>query len=100
MNDPQKLIPVYALLSRIRLSSSQGVLESAEKVIKLKVPATQPDSRADPVSRRPGRESTPRVRRRVPDRAGLDAKTIVTACRGIQDNCAVHALDLFLKIEV
>ena len=34
MNDPQKLIPVYALLSRIRLSSSQRVLESAEKVIR------------------------------------------------------------------
>jgi hypothetical protein len=34
MSDPQKLIPVYALLSRIRLSSSQRVLESADKVIK------------------------------------------------------------------
>ena len=33
--DPQKLIPVYALLSRIRLSSSQRVLETADKVIKL-----------------------------------------------------------------
>jgi len=33
--DPQKLIPVYALQSRIRLSSSQRVLETAEKVIKL-----------------------------------------------------------------
>jgi len=35
MTNPQKLIPVYALLSRIRLSSSQRVLEAAEKVIKL-----------------------------------------------------------------
>jgi hypothetical protein len=33
--DPQKLIPVYALLSRIRLSSSQRVLETAEKIRKL-----------------------------------------------------------------
>ena len=32
--DPQKLIPVYALLSRIRLSSSSQVLETAEDVIK------------------------------------------------------------------
>ena len=35
VTDPQKLIPVYALLSRIRLSSSQRVLETAEKIIKL-----------------------------------------------------------------
>ena len=35
MTNPQKLIPVYALLSRIRLSSSQHVLEAAEKVIRL-----------------------------------------------------------------
>jgi len=33
--DPQNLIPAYALLSRIRLSSSQRVLETAEKIIKL-----------------------------------------------------------------
>jgi hypothetical protein len=33
-SDPQKLIPVYALLSRIRLSSSPGVLEKAEEVIR------------------------------------------------------------------
>ena len=33
-SDPQKLIPVYALLSRIRLSSSSRVLERAEEVIK------------------------------------------------------------------
>jgi hypothetical protein len=32
--DPQKLIPVYALLSRIRLSSSSRVLGTAEDVIK------------------------------------------------------------------
>jgi hypothetical protein len=34
VSDPQKLIPVYALLSRIRLSSSSRVLEKAEDVIK------------------------------------------------------------------
>jgi hypothetical protein len=33
-SDPQKLIPAYALLSRIRLSSSSGVLAKAEEVIK------------------------------------------------------------------
>jgi len=31
--DPSKLVPTYALLSRIRLSSSANVLESAEGVI-------------------------------------------------------------------
>jgi len=31
--DPSRLIASYALLSRIRLSSSRGVLESAEQVI-------------------------------------------------------------------
>ena len=31
--DPSKLIPSYALLSRIRLSSSMQVVESAERVI-------------------------------------------------------------------
>jgi hypothetical protein len=34
VGDPQKLIPVYALLSRIRLSSSPRVLGTAEEVIK------------------------------------------------------------------
>jgi hypothetical protein len=34
VSDPQKLIPVYALLSRIRLSSSSRVLQTAEEVIK------------------------------------------------------------------
>src|SRR5580692_321897 len=34
VSDPQKLIPVYALLSRIRLSSSSRVLGTAEEVIK------------------------------------------------------------------
>jgi hypothetical protein len=34
VGDPQKLIPVYALLSGIRLSSSPRVLGTAEEVIK------------------------------------------------------------------
>jgi hypothetical protein len=34
VGDPLKLIPVYALLSRIRLSSSPRVLGTAEEVIK------------------------------------------------------------------
>jgi hypothetical protein len=33
-SDPQKLIPAYALLSRIRLSSSSSVLGKAEEVIR------------------------------------------------------------------
>jgi len=34
-SDPQKLIPLYALLSRIRLSSYAPVLETAEEVIRI-----------------------------------------------------------------
>ena len=33
-HDPSRLIPSYALLSRMRLSSSKNVVESAERVIK------------------------------------------------------------------
>jgi len=40
-SDPQKLIPAYALLSRIRLSSSSNVLANAEEVIKT-IMATYP----------------------------------------------------------
>jgi len=40
-SDPQKLIPAYALLSRIRLSSSSSVLANAEEVIKT-IMATYP----------------------------------------------------------
>jgi len=32
--DPQNMLPVFALLSRIRLSSSEAVLEEAEQVVK------------------------------------------------------------------
>jgi hypothetical protein len=34
LSDPQKLIPIYGLLSRIRLSSSSEVLDSAEAVVR------------------------------------------------------------------
>ena len=33
-SDPQKMLPVYALASRIRLSSSEPVLQEAEQVIR------------------------------------------------------------------
>jgi hypothetical protein len=33
-SDPKNLIPAYALLSRMRLSSSQGVLATAEDVVR------------------------------------------------------------------
>src|SRR6267154_64624 len=54
VSDLQKLLPVYALLSRIRLSSSEPVLQTTEKVIKTIVntyppptlTAAQPASRA------------------------------------------------------
>jgi hypothetical protein len=35
VSDLQRLIPVYALLSRIRLSSSEPVLQEAEQVIRI-----------------------------------------------------------------
>ena len=35
VSDPQKLIPAYAMLSRIRLSSSKRVLDSAEELMRL-----------------------------------------------------------------
>jgi hypothetical protein len=34
LQDPSRLIPSYALLSRMRLSSSMNVVESAERVLK------------------------------------------------------------------
>jgi hypothetical protein len=35
VNDLQKLLPIYALISRIRLSSSRPVLQEAERVINI-----------------------------------------------------------------
>ena len=34
LQDPEKLIPIYALVSRIRLSSSREVLDIAERIVK------------------------------------------------------------------
>ena len=39
VSDVQKLIPIYALMSRIRLSSSEPVLQVAEQVVKAIVSA-------------------------------------------------------------
>jgi len=50
VSDLQKLIPVYALLSRIRLSSSEPVLQTAENVIKTIVNTyPQPNLTADQI---------------------------------------------------
>lgn len=49
-NDLQKLLPVYALLSRIRLSSSELVLKEAEQVIKIIVSTyPQPNMTAEQI---------------------------------------------------
>jgi len=53
VSDLQKLLPVYALLSRIRLSSSEPVLQTAEKVIKTIVNTyPQPNLTADQIESR------------------------------------------------
>ena len=50
VSDLQKLVPVYALLSRIRLSSSSPVLQTAENVIKTIVNTyPQPNLTADQI---------------------------------------------------
>jgi len=50
VSDLQKLVPVYALLSRIRLSSSEPVLQTAENVIKTIVNTyPQPNLTADQI---------------------------------------------------
>jgi hypothetical protein len=53
VSDLQKLLPVYALLSRIRLSSSEPVLQTAEQVIKTIVNTyPQPNLTADQIESR------------------------------------------------
>ena len=50
VRDLQKLVPVYALLSRIRLSSSASVLQTAEQFIKAIVNTyPQPDLTAEQI---------------------------------------------------
>jgi hypothetical protein len=46
-SDLQKLLPVYALVSRIRLSSSEAVLQKAEQVVKAIV-STYPEPNLTP----------------------------------------------------
>jgi hypothetical protein len=60
VGDPQKLIPFYSLLSRIRLSSSPHVLETAEEVMK-KILATysEPNITAEEIQSRAGRGADP-----------------------------------------
>jgi hypothetical protein len=53
VSDLQKLVPVYALLSRIRLSSSDPVLQTAEDVIKTIVNTyPEPNLTADQIEAR------------------------------------------------
>ena len=52
-NDLQKLLPIYALISRIRLSSSQPVLNEAEQVINIIVSTyPQPNLTAEEIESR------------------------------------------------
>src|SRR5271170_5702982 len=60
VSDPQKLIPVYALLSRIRLSSSSRVLETAEEVMKnILATYSEPNITAEEIQTRAGRGEDP-----------------------------------------
>ena len=60
ISDPQKLIPVYALLSRIRLSSSAHVLETAEGVMKMILATySEPNFTAEEIQSRAGRGEDP-----------------------------------------
>jgi hypothetical protein len=60
ISDPQKLIPVYALLSRIRLSSSSHVLETAEGVMKgILATYSEPNITAEEIQSRAGRGEDP-----------------------------------------
>jgi hypothetical protein len=53
VSDLQKLLPIYALLSRIRLSSSETVLQTAEEVIRAIVNTyPQPNLTADQIESR------------------------------------------------
>jgi hypothetical protein len=60
VSDPQKLIPVYALLSRIRLSSSSRVLETAEEVLqRILATYSQPNLTAEQIQIRAGEGEDP-----------------------------------------
>ena len=60
VSDPQKLIPVYALISRIRLSSSSRVLEMAEEVMrKILETYSEPNVTAEEIQSRAERGDDP-----------------------------------------
>jgi hypothetical protein len=59
-SDLQKLIPIYALMSRIRLSSSEPVLQKAEEVIKAIVSTyPQPNLTVEQIESRAGNGQDP-----------------------------------------
>ena len=59
-SDVQKLIPIYALMSRIRLSSSEPVLQKAEQVINTIVSMyPQPNLTAEQIESRAGTGQDP-----------------------------------------
>ena len=60
VSDVQKLIPIYALMSRIRLSSSEPVLQKAEEVIKAIVSAyPQPNLTVEQIESQAGTSQDP-----------------------------------------
>lgn len=66
-SDPEKLIPAYALLSRIRLSSSSSVLNSAEEAIRMIVTAyPQPNLTTEQIQFRALNGEDLRIKNEVP----------------------------------
>ncbi|HMK30708.1 MAG TPA: hypothetical protein VK473_13560 [Terriglobales bacterium] len=58
--DPSRLIPSYALLSRMRLSSSMNVIESAERVLKAILDTySQPNLTAEEIHAWAGKRNDP-----------------------------------------
>jgi hypothetical protein len=56
--DPSRLIPTYALLSRIRLSSSTKVIDSAERLIKAILDTySEPNLTAEEIQSRAGKRT-------------------------------------------
>jgi hypothetical protein len=74
-SDPQKLIPVYALLSRIRLSSSTDVLETAEAVI-MTILATYPKPNLTPQQIESRAVSSDDPLRRFSDRCRVELSSL------------------------
>ena len=74
VSDIQRLIPVYALLSRIRLSSSERVLQTAEQVIKTIVNTyPQPNLTAEQIQSRAVNGQDPLTKFSDTCRAELDS---------------------------